>query len=89
MDATELLSTTIFDVDDQPHIIVDGSKCVNCGDHPCLRFCPAQCFTAADEGKIDYYYVGCVECGTCLIMCKPEAVQWNFPRGGHGISYRF
>ena len=86
---SERLTTLAYTVDEIPHIIVDGSRCRDCGAHPCLRFCPAECFTANEAGSIDYYYVGCVECGACLLLCPGDAVQWNYPRGGYGISYRF
>jgi len=85
----ERLSTLHYTVDDTAHIVVDGDKCRDCGEHACLNFCPARCFTPDSRGGIDYYYVGCVECGTCLLLCRREAVSWNYPRGGCGISYRF
>ena len=86
---TERLATLHYTVDDTPHIVVDGDACRDCGPHPCLNFCPARCFTPNDRGRIDYYYVGCVECGTCLLLCDRKAVSWSYPRGGCGISYRF
>ena len=85
----ERLATLHFRVDDTAHISVDGNGCGQCGGHPCLDFCPAHCFTPDGSGGIDYYYVGCVECGTCLILCEGDAIRWNYPRGGYGISYRF
>jgi len=89
LSVSDRLATLAYTVDETPHIVVDGEKCRDCGPHPCLRFCPAQCFTADGSGSIDYYYAGCVECGTCLLMCDREAVQWRYPQGGYGISYRF
>jgi ferredoxin like protein len=89
MSIAERLNTLQYTVDDTAHIAVDGEKCSDCGTHPCLNFCPARCFTPNAKGGIDYYYVGCVECGTCLILCKQDAIVWNYPRGGKGISYRF
>lgn len=89
MSVTERLNTVHFDVDDTPHIAVDGDKCTDCDGHACLTFCPAQCFTPRADGGIDYYYVGCLECGTCLLLCSEEAVRWSYPVGGAGISYRF
>lgn len=89
MSIEERLSTLHFTVDDTPHIVVDGDRCRPCGRHSCLTFCPAQCFTAKDEGGIAYYHVGCLECGTCLILCAGEAISWAYPKGGYGISYRF
>lgn len=86
---SERLTTLAYVVDETPHIVVDGSRCRDCGAHPCLRFCPAECFTANETGSIDYYYVGCVECGACLLLCAGDAVQWDYPKGGYGISYRF
>ena len=85
----ERLATIHFTVDESPHIVVDGDRCRQCGDHPCVNFCPAKCFTPNASGGIDYYYVGCVECGTCLILCDRDAVSWNYPKGGCGVSYRF
>ncbi len=89
MTVTEKLGTVLFTVDEQPHIVVDGRKCRDCAPHPCLTFCPSQCFTPSQAGGIDYYYVGCLECGTCLLLCREDAVSWNYPAGGFGITYRF
>jgi ferredoxin like protein len=89
MSIEERLSTLHFTVDETPHIVVDGDRCRPCGTHSCLTFCPAQCFTAKDEGGISYYHVGCLECGTCLLLCAGEAITWSYPKGGYGISYRF
>ena len=89
IDPTTLIENTAFRADDKPHINVDGDMCHGCKDHPCLRFCPSGCFTTAREGGIDFYYVGCLECGTCLILCNRDAVSWNYPKGGYGIINRF
>lgn len=86
---SERLSTVHFEVDGEAHIAVDGERCQGCPSHPCLNFCPAGCFTPGEGQKIDYYYVGCLECGTCLLMCNREAVRWSYPKGGYGIAYRF
>ena len=85
----ERLKTLQYNVDDTAHIVVDGDQCGECGTHPCLNFCPAKCFTPNGQGGINYYYVGCVECGTCLILCKKDAIRWNYPKGGYGVNYRF
>jgi ferredoxin like protein len=33
-------------------------------------------------------FAACLECGTCLAIAAPGALQWHYPRGGMGISYR-
>lgn len=89
MTIAERLETILFSVDQTPHILVDGQRCGDCAGHPCLNFCPARCFTQNGAGGIDFYYVGCLECGTCLLLCEDGAIQWNYPPGGRGVSYRF
>ena len=89
MPLAERLQTVAFNVDETPHIVVDGDQCRDCDSHTCLTFCPAGCFTENENRRIDYYYVGCLECGTCLVLCDEEAVTWDYPRGGFGIAYRF
>ncbi|MBU2824344.1 ferredoxin family protein, partial [Acidithiobacillus ferrooxidans] len=33
---------------------------------------------------------GCLECGTCRIICtEHHNVDWSYPRGGHGILFKF
>ncbi len=89
MSIAEKLTSLHFEVDDTPHITVNGARCVHCRDHPCLTFCPALCFTPDDQAGVNYYHVGCVECGTCLVLCNREAVTWQYPQGGYGIIYRY
>ena len=45
---------------------------------------------AAADGRVLFSYEGCVECGTCRIVCNEfDNVEWTYPRGGYGIQYRF
>ena len=33
---------------------------------------------------------GCLECGSCRIICNEHFnVDWEYPRGGHGILFKF
>lgn len=85
----ERLRNVAFDVDDRAHIHVDTRSCGECGGHPCVRFCPAECFSPNEAGGIEYSYTRCLECGTCLLMCDRDAVRWDYPAGGYGVRYRF
>jgi ferredoxin like protein len=43
-----------------------------------------------DEGGIDLTTDGCLECGTCRIICQGNNnLEWDYPRGGFGISFKF
>jgi len=46
----------------------------------CLRASlPAKCYTFTPEtGRLDVAYENCLECGTCLIICEKQAVEWQY-----------
>ena len=73
------LSLNTYNVDaDRAHIrIIDHQVCLSCVRQQCINCCPATC------------YEGCVECGTCRIVCNEfDNIEWTYPRGGFGIQYR-
>ncbi|MEI8218829.1 MAG: hypothetical protein WCG51_07270, partial [Elusimicrobiota bacterium] len=76
-------------VDDTPHIkIIDKEVCKKCEKKQCVYTCPAQCYKLED-GALSFSYEGCLECGTCRIICNIDHnIDWNYPRGGFGISYK-
>lgn len=84
----DILKSDIWDVDFEPHIKVNSDKCKNCISKQCVNLCPAGCFSFLDN-RIVYSYEGCLECGACRVLCEEEAVEWNYPKSGRGIHYRF
>ena len=74
----------------RPHIdIADPEFCqVTCKSKSCTTCCPAACYTMEGDGSVVLITDGCLECGTCRIIC-PENVQWEYPRGGYGILFKF
>lgn len=91
LDAPELLSYNKFNVDEErPHIEIDKAICAGCADRPCLYVCPAVLYKQEEDGGISFDYAGCLECGTCRIMCKNKGiVKWVYPRGTFGVNFRF
>lgn len=71
------------------HIKVDYDKCRKCPHRACLTACPAQCYLPHEENGTAFNYENCLECGTCYVICDQGALEWEFPKGGYGISYRF
>ncbi|NLI13257.1 MAG: ferredoxin family protein, partial [Peptococcaceae bacterium] len=52
--------------------------------------CPACLYTLKEDGELSFDYAGCLECGTCRIICPKEgAISWQYPRGGFGVSFRY
>ena len=84
---TDRLALDIFNIDKEPHIKIRKDCKRNCNTRPCLIVCPAECFKEV-EGEVVFSYEGCLECGTCRIVCGEDALEWNYPRGGFGITYR-
>jgi ferredoxin like protein len=85
----ELLALDKFSVDEgHPHILVDKSICATCTAQVCLVVCPARCYRLKD-GAVNFEYAGCLECGTCRVMCTGKGVtSWNYPRATFGVTFR-
>jgi ferredoxin like protein len=75
----------------RPHIKVkDLAVCGTCTTKACTTACPAACYTAEEDGSLSTTFDGCLECGTCRIICQDHHnIDWFYPRGGYGILYKF
>ena len=74
----------------ESHIRIDESLCGRCKTRVCTKACPARLYTVnADTGKVQVDHSGCLECGTCLIVCPLRSVTWRYPDAGYGIRYRY
>lgn len=84
-----LLGLNKFTVDEEEaHIVLNKEICDKCKEKPCLYVCPAVLYTLKEQ-EINFEYAGCLECGTCRVMCKNKGiVKWQYPRGSFGISFR-
>jgi len=84
----ERLARVRYRVDSEPHIRVEGTICASCSHRACIRVCPAGCFSL--EGlDMRFVHDGCLECGSCRIVCDFGAVQWGYPKGGYGVTFRY
>jgi ferredoxin like protein len=86
------LAIDSYNVDpNRAHIrIIDHDTCLQCERQQCINCCPAACYAPQPDGRVIFSYEGCVECGTCRIVCNEfDNIAWTYPRGGFGIQYRF
>jgi len=75
--------------DEKSHIELDRERCAACATRICLRACPAGLYTLEPEtGEVIVDHTGCLECGTCLVVCPERGVTWRYPEAGCGIRYR-
>lgn len=74
----------------RPHIqITNADVCHQCQSKACTVCCPASCYTKEGDGRVTLITDGCLECGTCRVVCAERNVQWEYPRGGYGILFKF
>ncbi len=80
-----------FNPDKESHLVIkDRKTCLHCEFTPCLYFCPAQVYEWDEEQQIvTVAYEGCFECGACRTGCPYLNIDWRYPRGGHGVAFRY
>jgi ferredoxin like protein len=83
----DLLLGTRFNVDEIPHIVLNGNACTECDARNCIAICPAGCFKRSAGNEMTFSHASCLECGSCRIVCTRGAVSWKYPRGGYGVCY--
>jgi ferredoxin like protein len=86
----EIFDYTSFAIDREPHIVLDPEVCADCVQHACVIACPARCYSWDEVNKkVNFVHDGCLECGTCYVVCSRDAfTRWRYPQGGFGVSYR-
>lgn len=91
VNVNDLVVAIKYYVDEEfAHIQVrEHAVCAACREKPCLAFCPVHVFTQDGQGKIMVGYQACVECGSCRIGCPLANIDWQLPRGGYGVAYKF
>ncbi|HJN16317.1 MAG TPA: 4Fe-4S dicluster domain-containing protein [Armatimonadota bacterium] len=62
--------------------------CGDCDGKPCIGCCPAEVYRWDDDGPLEVAYENCLECGVCKIVCPFDNIEWEYPRGGYGLSYK-
>ncbi|STJ18915.1 putative ferrodoxin [Escherichia coli] len=55
-----------------------------------MKACPAGLYKQDDAGNIHFDSAGCLECGTCRVLCGNTILkQWQYPAGTFGIEFRY
>jgi ferredoxin like protein len=89
MNIEEKLFYVRYNIDhENPHIVIDKGKCKGCIENPCLLICPVGAYKKEGD-EIFVSWQDCMECGTCRVSCPQGAIQWEFPRGGYGVCFRY
>jgi ferredoxin-like protein FixX len=55
-----------------------------------VRVCPAALYKVDKDGTPSFDYAGCLECGSCRIVCGDTIIKkWNNPGPTMGVEYRY
>lgn len=74
----------------KPHIKVREHTVPSAALLALTTVCPARCYETNEKGQVEITPDGCMECGTCRVLCEASGeVEWNYPRGGYGVLYKF
>lgn len=83
------LARNSFTTDHDSHIAVDQARALASGSGALIvRICPAGVYREEPDGTISADYAACLECGACLAVAAPGALEWHYPRGAMGVEYR-
>ena len=75
---------------EESHLKPDQEKCQKCKSKICTYFCPANVYMWDGEAqKLLVRYENCLECGACKIGCEKKCVEWEYPKAGCGVSFKY
>jgi ferredoxin like protein len=74
----------------RPHIKINAHTRPSSNLLAMTKLCPAGCYVENSAGQVEISADGCLECGTCRILCESSGdIVWNYPRGGYGVLFKF
>lgn len=91
MSIEQKLSLDKFVVDEgNPHIVIHPEKMKPETIKALTVVCPAGLYTISEKGQLVFEVGGCLECGTCRVVCAQDegAMEWNHPGPSFGVQYR-
>ncbi|NFV79125.1 ferredoxin family protein [Magnetospirillum aberrantis] len=91
MKVEEKLYNNRYMVDEgHPHIAIVAKGAPSPALKSLVTVCPAGCYAEEEDGSVVVTPDGCLECGTCRVICAGTGeLQWDYPRGGYGILFKF
>lgn len=83
------LASVKYNPSEKNHLHPNPEDCQKCKDKPCTFFCPAHVYEWDEETeKLLVGYENCLECGACRIGCVYQSIEWEYPEGGCGVTFK-
>ena len=83
------LGLDVFKEDNEFHIKIKEGYAKDIRLKKAILVCPAGLYSENENGEVVISVDGCLECGTCLLACGAEVLDWHYPGGGAGVQFRF
>lgn len=75
--------------DEETHLKPDEMQCLLCDSKICTYICPAHVYEWDEENKkLIIGYENCLECGACRIACERKCINWHYPKGTKGVTFK-
>lgn len=89
MTLDDKLFTVKYRPDSKSHLKPDFEKCKTCISKTCTVICPAKVYEwEENEQKLTVNFENCLECGACRIACEKNCIDWEYPNGNKGVTFR-
>lgn len=89
MTLDDKLFTLKYRPDDVSHLRPDLEKCKECVSKVCTTICPAKVYEWSEaEDKLIINFENCLECGACRIVCEKKCLEWEYPKGTKGVTFK-
>lgn len=76
--------------DEETHLRPDKEKCLICKSKCCTYICPANVYEWDEELKtLTVNHENCLECGACRIACECKSIEWEYPKGCKGVTFKY
>lgn len=90
MNIDDRLAKVKYVNDEETHLVVTQEKCKTCEKRTCTYICPANVYEwNEEEQKLTVNYENCLECGACRIACSKQCLEWKYPKGTNGVTYKY
>lgn len=89
MSLEDKLSKIKYEPDTDSHLKPNQEECKTCKKKICTYVCPANVYEwLEDEQKLLIKFENCLECGACRIACEKKCLEWNYPKGPKGVTFK-
>ena len=75
--------------DEESHLKPDENMCKFCKSKSCTYVCPAHVYEWDEEkGSLIICHENCLECGACRVACEKKCIEWSYPKGNKGVTFK-